>query len=68
MESEEIRERHRKSEEEWGISDPPAIQQIIVKVGKRRVCHVDLDGLEVDRKCKNGHRAARAKVVDSGVA
>ena len=31
LESEEIRERHRKSEEEWGISDPPAIQQIIVK-------------------------------------
>lgn len=30
-------ERHRKSEEEWGILDPPAIQQIVVKVANSTV-------------------------------
>ena len=27
-------ENHVRSESEWGIADPPALQQLIVNVGK----------------------------------
>ena len=37
QESDKIMEHHRKSEEEWGILDPPAIQQIVVKVANSTV-------------------------------
>ena len=38
MEDASIRGYHSQSENEWGILDPPALQQVIVNVGMEWGC------------------------------